>query len=357
MIVDMKAHRELQEQGIISIQQHPALPLLIHNYAQRCQWDRLWNDITLQCRGLITDLQGNVVCRPFRKFFNLGEHTDANSTLPPINWQQEFYVSEKLDGSLGIVYPTPNGYAVATRGSFISEQAIQATEMLQKLNQCFGGGYTYLFEILYPQNRIVLDYGDREELVLLDVIDNATGRGMDKFTLWAEASMIGCRVANYHHNLSADQLLEYSSDEANREGIVVRFEDGTRIKIKLAEYCRLHKLITGVNARHIWEYLRDGKSLDELIDRVPDEFMAWVNTTANGLYDAYAAIQQDAAAVLCEIEGVLGKASRKEYAMEFAKYPDIRALLFLMMDGQPVDQSIWKQLKPEGSACFAMAGE
>ncbi len=77
--------RELESQRLISIQQHPAFPLLIHNYTQSCQFEKAWNDLTVMCRGLITDLDGLIVARPFRKFFNLAEHNAEGSKLPPSN--------------------------------------------------------------------------------------------------------------------------------------------------------------------------------------------------------------------------------------------------------------------------------
>ena len=357
MKIDLTEHRKLQDEGLISIQQHPTLPLLIHNYTQRCQWDRAWTPTTLQCRGLITDLSGNVICRPFPKFFNLGEHTAPESTLPPINWRQEFYVSEKMDGSLGIVYPTPDGPRMATRGSFISEQAERGTAMLGRFDgRDFRQFHTYLFEIIYPENRIVLDYGQKEALVLLDIIDNHTGKGLPRSQLELEAHWLGCEVVP-SHALTADDLTAYQSDEANREGVVVRFEDGTRIKIKLAEYCRLHKLITGVNVRHIWEYCRDGRSIAELVDRVPDEFMEWVNETVSDLLMAYTVIAETAIGLFAEIKTRLGDATRKDFAAESQAHETLRPLLFLLLDDRPISDAIWKKLKPESSACFAVADE
>jgi len=357
MKIDLSTHRELQEQGLISIQKHPEFPLLIHNYTQRCQWDRAWNDITLQCRGLITDLSGKVICRPFRKFFNLGEHTSPESILPPINWKQSYRVTEKIDGSLGIAYPTPSGeYRMATRGSFVSEQAIRGTEMLRKLNHYFSPNATYLFEIIYPENRIVVDYGGVEELILLDIIDNFTGLSLNREMLEDIAGLMSCRAVR-RHSLSVEELMRYSSNEPNREGVVVLFVDGTRIKIKLEEYCRLHKLITGVNARHIWEYLRDGKSLEELIDRVPDEFMSWVNRTATDLLCEAARIEESANGIFAEIKQGLGNAPRKEYALAFEPHLTLRPILFLLLDGRPIHQAIWKQLRPEGVTTFAVADE
>src|SRR3982751_5016229 len=137
MKIDLQPLRDLQEQGIVSIQRHPELPLLIHNYTQRCQWERLWNDLTLHCRGLITDLEGNVVARPFPKFFNLSEHEGHEVSahegfrLPPIDWKQDFTALKKYDGSLGILYFADDGPRLATRGSFTSDQAIRGTQILR----------------------------------------------------------------------------------------------------------------------------------------------------------------------------------------------------------------------------------
>ncbi|MDX2149564.1 MAG: hypothetical protein SFV54_02440, partial [Bryobacteraceae bacterium] len=52
-----------------------------------------------------------------------------------------------------------------------------------------------MFEILYPEHRIVVDYGGLEDRVLLDVIDNETGRGAPPDMLPMIAREIGCPVA------------------------------------------------------------------------------------------------------------------------------------------------------------------
>src|SRR5687767_12576091 len=103
MRVDLEVLGRLKADRLITTQQHPEFPLLIHNYTAGCQYSRAWDEYTLMCRGLITDLQGNVVARPFPKFFNLEEHQMPGSKLSPINWNQPFTVTKKMDGSLGIV--------------------------------------------------------------------------------------------------------------------------------------------------------------------------------------------------------------------------------------------------------------
>lgn len=345
MKIDLQEIQALVDKRLVSTQKHPKLPLLIHNYTQSCQFERAWDDLTVQCRGLITDLEGNVVARPFSKFFNLGEHEGDDSKLSKINWKQEFYVTEKLDGSLGIIYPTADGYAIATRGSFTSEQAVKGTQMLKSLHFNFNPAFTYLFEIIYPENRIVVDYGKHEGLTLLDVIETETGKSVYNFEKFARE--IGCDAV-FDLKLPQESLSKLSGE--NREGVVVRFEDGTRIKIKLEEYCRLHKLITGVNARHIWECLMKGDSMDDLLDRVPDEFFQWVQETKRELLRNYKEIEDAYETKFSWISQVYGT-ERKTFAIEATKesHPSI---LFAMLDKKDHAPIIWRLIKPAHTLPF-----
>ena len=63
--------KEMLEQGYVVFKKHPEADLFIYNYSAKTQYERIWNEITLACRGLILDAEGNFVARPFAKFFNL----------------------------------------------------------------------------------------------------------------------------------------------------------------------------------------------------------------------------------------------------------------------------------------------
>ena len=157
------------EKGLVVKQDHPTLPISIYNYSRTCQYERLWDEITMDCRGLVLDSDGNVVAKPFRKFFNFGELTTEQIPNEP------FEVFEKMDGSLGILFNYKGEWVLSTKGSFTSEQAIKGMEILKKYKyDRLLTGYTYLFEIIYPENRIVCQY-DFEDLILLGVIDNRDG--------------------------------------------------------------------------------------------------------------------------------------------------------------------------------------
>lgn len=132
--------------GKLEMQRHPHLPLSIFNYSREVQFSKEWDEITLQCRGLIVADDGMIVARPFGKFFNIEEHDWQVPNLP-----FETYVKE--DGSLGIVFWYEGQWHVATRGSFTSDQAVKGKEMLdailEKAPRSLDRQCTYLFEIIY----------------------------------------------------------------------------------------------------------------------------------------------------------------------------------------------------------------
>lgn len=268
MKVDRERLDALAADGWLRSQRHPEADLWIYNYTEKTQYENHWTPETTMCRGLILGREGEVVARPFAKFFNYG--TPQASVLPV----EPFTVTEKIDGSLGILYYLDGEPLIATRGSFTSEQAKVGTRMLANYEFSHAGGTTPLFEIVYPENRIVVDYGDRSELVLLAVLDNQTGR--DTLMDWTGpvATSIDADDVDRLHDLSC----------SNAEGFVVAFESGYRVKVKFAEYVRLHKIVTGVNARMIWESMRDGDDLDGLLKDVPDEIYAWIDAIWGDLH-------------------------------------------------------------------------
>ena len=157
--------------GLVYKQVHPRLPLTIWNYSEVVQYNELWDDITLQTRGLVTDDKGKIVGRPWKKFFNLEEGKHTPTTY--------FDVYSKLDGSLGVLFNYQDEWILVTRGSFTSEQSIKGMEMLSKYDyNRLNKGYTYLFEILYDENRIVCKY-DFEDIVLLGINETETEDEVD----------------------------------------------------------------------------------------------------------------------------------------------------------------------------------
>lgn len=146
---------------------HPVLPLTIYNYTKRCKTPEL------DCiRGLIIEEDGTVVTRPFLRFYQFDDYTFEDDTL--------IEVTEKVDGVLGILYPNPSqptGFAISTRNSFTSIEAIHATQLYQRTHYGWNPrpGFSYLFEIVYPENHSVVNYGQDDCLYLVGIINTITG--------------------------------------------------------------------------------------------------------------------------------------------------------------------------------------
>lgn len=333
---------------------HPTLPFTIYNYTPAAQYTRTWTPVTRTCRGLIVDDDGVVHARPFPKFFNYGEDTlDRIPQSPPL-------VFDKLDGSLGIIYPTPDGPAVATRGSFTSDQAVWATEWLRQHHPTFAqpAGVTTLCEIVYPANRIVVDYGDWAGLSLLGAIDIATGADIDWWTIdWWDGER-----AEVHGELDIDAAhrLATSDRYARAEGVVLVWprpdRPAFRLKVKHPDYVRLHRIVTGLSTRSVWEALTLGQA-DELITGVPDEFHPWLRDVIDDLTAAYTAIANVAAAQLEQAKTAAGPDATRGELAEHIKRTDYPGICFAMLDGKRYADRIWRMVKPDRATAMILDTE
>lgn len=321
----------------VTARRHPELPLTIYNYAPRCVYAKHWTPETLACRGLALADDDTIVLRPFGKFFNAGE-LDAMPT--------GFHnVYEKMDGSLFLLGTYDGQLVTATRGSFTSPQATIGRRIIEEMDWVLNTGLTWCFELITPSNRIVVDYGDDERLVLLAVMDNGTGNTMTDH--WPPFEAV-----TYYRAETMQAILADPVQQKNREGFVLHFPvTDQRVKIKFDEYVRLHRVLTGVNERHIWEILSKGESLDPLLELVPDEFYQWVKDTKRGLLDDFEIVRETH---LERFEYLRGSRDRKTFADRAKSTSDgyNLSILFHLYDGKPIDQIIWKQIRPESVRSF-----
>jgi RNA ligase len=334
------------EDGLLYKQVHPSLPLTIWNYSEKVQFEVLWNEDLLMCRGLVTDDKGKIVARPFKKFFNLeeGKHTPT----------ENFDVYEKLDGSLGILFNYNGEWVFATRGSFTSDQSVRGFEMLKNYDyEKLHKDYTYLFEIIYNDNRIVVGYSF-EDVVLLGMIHTETGYEVDIFPgnfsdlrFKHMISNSGLRVVKKFDGINDYSLLKNTIGN-NEEGYIVKFSNGDRIKIKGVEYLRLHKIMTNMSTTAVWECLKNGDDIYELLKDVPDEFYLKINEYVGELNDRLISVRSLYFSYFLTIIDNLGVTDRKTFAEEAKKY-EYPSLLFSLLDGKDISEKIWNIIRPEFS--------
>jgi RNA ligase len=367
-------------EGYVKVQHHSSLDLSIYNYTPKTQYENHWNDITKKTRGLVVwhDVSGYligdqeddvVVSRPFDKFFNWGDNTNVNCEA----WEEhhEIEVTDKVDGSLGILYPhpgQPSGWAVATRGSFHSNQAEHATQWLQEwyrrqtLVNPFNPNYTYLFEIVYPQNRIVVDYGQEDSLYLIGIRDTETG-----FLFGLRHQQISIpRTQILRYRTFGEFLRDYRPPKGV-EGCVVRsVETGEQLKFKTEEYVSLHKVIFGLNAVTVWEAMNESsEKVDELSAGLPTaELKRWVSNTHLGLchrfFDIRIAVEQAYEGLISNfpeenLEDWVDKNSpeyrelrRVRAGFILSEYRDLSGYLFGMLDARDIRPMIMKAIRPRG---------
>jgi T4 RnlA family RNA ligase len=331
-IMDELSFLDMAEQGYISIRHHPEYPLAIVNYTAKAQYENIWNLVTLQCRGIVFDYSNDnaIVSRPLKKFFNYGDDGNIGFSLDgPVE------VTEKLDGSLICVSDWDGHRIVSSRGSFESDHAKWAEELLGSWLPW--KGHTYVFELIHPENRIVVDYGDRKELVLLTIVDNETGQEYHTRRNWP-----GAVAKKYDFNKLEQVLAE--PEIKNAEGFVVYFhKKGNRLKIKFPEYVKLHKIMTNFSELAIWEVLSTGGSLDDWLTNVPDEFYNQVTDTVEDLHWEFDKLQ-------AQIDAVYDSnydEDKKTFALR-VKDLKIAPALFAMHSGKEPDSWIWKQIRPRG---------
>lgn len=373
-IFDLDLFQQMQDEGYVNVQTHPTEPLFIANYGHKAQTDRVWNDVTIACRGLIYNDQGEIVARGFPKFFNWD---DSGQPYPPTG---PMVLSTKFDGSLGILYrrPSDGSLAVATRGSFTSSQAIHATDRLYELIREWDGENSNLnlllrhnlnyrrtpvFEIIYPENRIVVDYKNEDRLVLLDVIDNETGvsdlTAFDNLFWLDKAEKI-----IVHGGFSVDLTHTIPTGE---EGFVLYWPgSGFRCKMKSAEYVELHRVVTGLSEKTVWQMLGNGKTVEDIKAGIPDELYAFVDAVASSLnekmFTLIDQVYQDYDAAVYRLgpgnkslmpmrPDPSNQAYRAAFARIAAENPTTRAYLFMVLDNKPSEDlwsAVWKTIKPSG---------
>jgi hypothetical protein len=360
MEISLEILNKYHEEGLLYKQVHPTLPLTIWNYAEKVQYEGLWDEVTTSCRGLITDNVGKIVVQPFKKFFNY-EELVGKGVIPEKG--DYVYVQEKMDGSLGILFNYDGEWIMATRGSFTSEQAVMGLEIVKEkyFLDSWMQEYAYLLEIIYPENRIVVNYGV-EKVTFLSAVLNGTYKwnSTDDTELHWSTSLMIFKSNGIHESdvVKTEQHFKFSDElykslkeknETNKEGFVLRFQPGNfRMKIKFEEYVRLHKIMTNLSTTAVWEVLSNGGNMDELLKDVPDEFYDKIKEYEDELKFMFNSLSNDYGIHFRDIQNMMDKVGgdRKNFA-NVAKQYKYPSLLFGMLDGKDVSPIIWKIVKPE----------
>lgn len=236
------------------------------------------NAMLRECRGLLFDKEGNIISRPFHKFFNLNEREETNLDAVIRSMGIPHTLYEKLDGSMirPIWYPNKT-FRLGTKMG-ITDTAMNAEIWLTKnpnyskfITDLRPIGVTPIFEWISRKNKIVLDYPE-EQLVLLDIRMNSTGG----YLTWDYISTIAnnyniALVKSYNGKPASIQaLIESIKTQEQIEGYVLRFDDGHRVKIKADWYVALHKTKDAIRTEKNVLELYFNNQIDDLYPLLDD---------------------------------------------------------------------------------------
>jgi RNA ligase len=340
-ITNIELYNNIQkevEDGYINKKTNGDLELF--NYSAQAEIEDHWTEEVCICRGIIFDSKTkDIVAKPFSKFFNYGQKSLSIPICP-------FEVTEKMDGSLGIAYYWEGDWHVATRGSFESDQAIWGTKWLRENvdTSKMIKGHTYLFEIIYKENRIVVDYEGFEGLVLIGIYNNL---GTERLEIQDTAKYLGVRCAKVFSFEKFEDILPLQKKlSINEEGFVVRFENGYRVKIKGDEYCRVHKLISGVTPLRIWDIIYNGQDTDIIKKDLPDEFRDLFEEIEKDLVYKYDKIYKEAEKEYTETLSLTDKQIGLSEGMNYKPF------VFSKRKNVPykeLKKGLLKKIKPKGN--------
>jgi RNA ligase len=317
-------------------------------YSPRAVYERMWTPFVLMARGLILhEASRRVIATPLPKFFNVGEG-EGDLRLPP----GPFEVFEKLDGSLAIIHHFDGIWRAATKGAFDSDQArwTEARLAAQDVSVLIPG-ITYLAEYTGPDNVVVVRYPETALVLLTAYL--ADGTEMDTPGIEATAAALGWRTPKRHAFGSfADLALHAAALPRDQEGYVIRWQDGTRLKLKGAEYRRIHALISRCTPLAIWEAMSAGDDLGAMRRDLPEEFLADFDNITGIIANQVATLE----ARVAEAAAAIASMSDKDVGLALKSLGDDQTRPFLFgfrktggITGK-AREAMWRQVRPTGNA-------
>ena len=269
--------------------------LLLLKYSKTI-WNTGWHNLAKQCRGKVINLNTKeIVAYPFNKFFNLNEveDTDLNKIQSLLDGADYISVTDKKDGSAIIVTNYNGEIIVNTNGEFNNDQVKWAKKLfVEKYSYFYNNipeGYTFVFELIHPENRIVLDYGNEQKLYLLAVRDLSNLRLLRYNNLVKIANQFYLDITESFEFTNLDDFIDKTVNETKniREGWVFRVIKGKEdimFKLKYQEYFRLSRIKSIPSLKKIYTLLQMG-TLDDVLSVSESSIKDTVMTEVQMLFD------------------------------------------------------------------------
>ncbi|MCL2186236.1 MAG: hypothetical protein FWB86_10345 [Treponema sp.] len=346
----------------VKVKHHPLRPNLVMFKYSQFESD-FTNPIVRCCRGSVYNIkyeQNNITVKPyllpFFKFMNFGE-----KGADPIDWNNKLYVRDKLDGSLLKLLKEEDGNDLwTTNGSFDidvevpelipaqTEETIKPPYTFAKLRDYalkghveeiknLPQGWTFMFELTSPYNRIIVPYKETK-LFLLGCRDP---KGIEHTPEWAAKEFhLTFETPLIYTLKNMEEVLSYCQtvDSDNIEGVVIQDANFNRIKIKTDHYRSLFYLKGDdhFSDTRIFEAIKQG-SIDDAVAAWPEIRQRTEEITAEWISF------RNAAGNLCKKGIEYFKACKEECADP--KEAKKRYAMFVMGNHQPFSSFLFEAIK------------
>jgi RNA ligase len=279
--------------------------------------------------------------RPFHKFFNVNEREETQTHA--VDMTQPHVIMEKMDGSM--IRPIlVDGYLRLATKMGVTEVAMQAEQWLAAQNPSLkewlrlymNSGYTPLFEWVSPLNQIVLTY-ETADLVLLAIRNNVTGEYLD---LSEEMKEIPCpfsivpQYGSVEGNIS--DYIARQREAEGREGDIIAFANGHRLKVKNDWYVRIHKALDRVRFDRNIVNLIINEEMDDVVPMMPDDVIEKVRDFEARFWKAFKQKENRLYGLRIAAQQTY-EDDRKRIALEFVPTFENKAdasFIFRMLDGK-----------------------
>jgi len=304
--------------------------------------------IRRECRGIAFDTAtGEIVSRPFHKFFNVGEREDMD--IPTLDFGLPHVVQDKIDGSMVRPLMTPHGIRWGTKMgvtdvAMVAELFVEDNPIYEDFAACYiEKGMTPIFEFTSPENRIVVDYGRAANMTLLAIRDNVTGQYLEyDNTLLLIADRWEIPLVNMFDPVEGDPSVYFSavkSDDELDEGIVIQWQNGHRAKVKTDVYTTLHRVKESARTERTLVKAILAGEVDDLLPLVPAEDRADIERFARNFWHSVRTIAEDIDVMFHEVR--LDFDTKKAFATCSGGMKDMTRLessiVFSLWDGKLVD--------------------
>jgi RNA ligase len=299
--------------------------------------DDLGGAIRRECRGLIFDVDGNLMSRPFHKFFNVNER--AETQTHEIDMSQPHVIMEKMDGSM--IRPIlVDGYLRLATKMGVTNVAMEAEAWLAAqdpslkdwLRQCVEDSVTPIFEWVSPFNQIVLVY-EEPDLVYLGTRCNTSG-----WYMMDKSCPFNCVPQYVTVEGNLNEYIARQRGAEGREGDIIRFADGHMLKVKNDWYVRIHKTIGRITFDRNIVDLIINEEVDDVIPMLPTAQVNRIRDFETRFWAAFR-VKEDILLADRDICSQLYEEDRKRIALEYVPTLPNKAdaqFIFRMLDGHNI---------------------